>query len=580
MCGILSFVSRADAVRPVIDGLSLLEYRGYDSVGVAYIRKVLGGAGGADTILSQKSLDGAASLGEKLAENADENASNICVGHTRWATHGGVSLENAHPHFSASGKIALVHNGIIENYSALKSEFNFALKTSVDTEIIPNLIDEFGGGGLITATEKTMSVLRGSYAFTFICADEPEAIFCARNGEMPLFIGRAKNGAGHFISSDVLALYGRCDAFFNLPNGAHAKVSADEVSFFKEGARIKLKETALSREQEIISKGKFSTFMEKEIADISAVSKNIYNYYKKNPIAHLTELLRAAPFVHIVGCGTSLHAGEILAIELEKLKVRNKTYIASEVQNARPITEPHDVAIFISQSGETADTLAALKYFKARNVKTIAICNRETSSIARQCDFNLPLLAGAEIAVASTKAFIAQALVGLILAGQKTPKINPENGDIVKKLANKYLNKEKVFIIGKGADFVCAKEIALKIKEITYRHAEGYAAGELKHGTLSLVDDKTLVIALCSDRKNLAKTENAIAEVSARDASVIFVSPFETQIKIDDFVKLENKKTAFLSATVFGMQLALYRSLGFGLNPDRPRNLAKSITVQ
>ena len=555
MCGVIGFIKQG-ATSEVAEGLKDLEYRGYDSAGLSYIKE-----GQIETVRSVGVVD---RLIEKLTPDL---VSTIAIGHTRWATHGGVTEANAHPHVSNDGTVSVVHNGIIENYLEIIEFLKIKgvhMNSQTDTEVIPNLIALNYHGDLMRAVKTATSMLEGSYALAIISTHEPDTIIATKRGRQPLIVGRAKGFS--FVTSDMPATVSRADEYYVMEDDDLINVATAALPFVKNDKKGK----------EIVSRQNFTTFMEKEINEIPLVIERLQEEYKDRDIRAVVELLKYAGCVHISACGTAYHAGLIIGKFLEEVGVRSKVYIASEVRNSKPLLRGGDVAMVVSQSGETADTIDALLYFKEKGLKTIGICNIDGSTIARSVDYFLPTFAGFEIGVASTKAYVGQVLVGAWLSSQiNFPgslhyTTDMQKVDISRKLislsseikakAEQYKNIKRIFFLGKGYDYVTSLESALKVKEITYLHCEGFASGELKHGTLSLVDEETL----CIIYGDSPKIRNAMHEVSARGAKV-WMLPSEVSPAL----------------TIIPAQLfALYLSQEKGLDPDKPRNLAKSVTVE
>jgi len=564
MCGIIGWIGNGDAVSTVATGLKSLEYRGYDSAGLAFINN-----GRINTIKSVGQVD---MLIKKI--NAPKNME-MSIGHTRWATHGGVTEENCHPHLSNDGRVAVVHNGIISNYIELRKELEkqgVKFYSATDTEVIPNVIAKLMSQGqdLYTAVTNACKKLQGSYAFLAICLTETDTIVCAKHGRQPLAIGTEKEFV--YLSSDLPALSEKCKTLYALEENEYALIKGRAVKFFFNGEEIKKVPLVFRTAVEKPDKGKYSTFMEKEIFEIPSVIQKIANEYETIVASpqwkEMNKKIAHCGTIHIGACGTSYHAGLYIASQMEKqFRKRTKVHYASELIHNLPYIDANDIAIVISQSGETADTLSALLYFKSQNLYTIGICNVEGSSIARYVDMYLPTFAGREVAVASTKAYIAQILVGEVMCGRNFKLVLGEleavcnnilgQADEVRQKAQEYRDVKKMFILGKGAETVTALETALKIKEVTYKHCEGFPAGELKHGTLALVDDKTLTIGLGDN------VQNALAEVQARGSKVWHVS-----------------QTRGGMAVLYGQLFALYLAQSLNLDPDKPRNLAKSVTVE
>ncbi|MCL2587441.1 MAG: glutamine--fructose-6-phosphate transaminase (isomerizing) [Firmicutes bacterium] len=556
MCGIIGFLGLGGAVKEAIEGLEALEYRGYDSAGISFLKD-----GRVKTIKSVGNIS-------KLKEKVIIEDAHIAIGHTRWATHGGVTEANSHPHLSHDGRVIVVHNGIIENYKDL---IDFPRKSETDTEVIPNLISKYMDKGLLVAVKEASKHLRGSYAFLAMSPLEPNTLVATRFGRQPLVIGEGKDFI--YVSSDLPTARQKCHTIYVLEEGEFVSIADEKIDFGFEKEPLNLE-----IEIKPVTKEGYSTFMEKEIFEIPSVIekiiKNYENIIQGNEFKKLSRKIKNARTVHITACGTAYHSGLVLAQLLESHQgVRTKTYIASELPFADAFFEEGDLGVVISQSGETADTLSAMQIFKEHGLPVAALCNVEGSSIARYCDFLLPTLAGTEIAVASTKAFIAQTIVATIVARQGIPPkslISQAREVLIqaprmKELAKEYRDIRSIFFLGKGLDATLALESALKVKEITYKHCEGFPSGELKHGTLALVDDQTLTIMLCTsnDEKLRAKQENAKYEVKARGSHT-------EEFTADNF----------LVGAMHAQLFSLYLAQELGLNPDQPRNLAKSVTVE
>ena len=594
MCGIIGFMGKGDAgnfsaVDNVVAGLKALEYRGYDSAGVCWIDgsalKVVKAVGHVDMLANKVAGAGAGAT--------------IAIGHTRWATHGGVTESNCHPHLSSDGRVAVVHNGIISNFVELRNELKKGgakFSSDTDTEVIPNLIAKHlregtgekltgalsqGAHGSISAVSLFDAVkaackeLVGSYAFLAVRAGGDE-IVAAKHGRQPLAVGtgatRGENGGFVYLTSDLPTAADRCKTLYTIEENEFAVIRRGGVKFYfgdKEIDKVPLK---FRTKTEKVDKGAFSTYMEKEIFEIPSVIGRINTEYaetvKTDEWAEMNTKIKNAGTVHIAACGTSYHAGLRIAHEIERnLKKRTKIHYASELIHNLPYIDERDIAIVISQSGETADTLSALLYFKSQNLYTIGICNVEGSSIARYVDMYLPTHAGREVAVASTKAYIAQILVGMVIVSPSFDKLLGEMARVcqdildtapeIKEKAKQYANVKQMFILGKGVETVTALECALKIKEITYKHCEGFPAGELKHGTLALVDKDTLSIGIGDN------VQNALHEVEARGSAVWQVPAVKGGM-----------------AVLYGMLFALFLCQELKYDPDKPRNLAKSVTVE
>ena len=562
MCGIIGFLGLSGAVSETLEGLQALEYRGYDSAGLSYLQD-----GEIKTIKSVGNIS-------KLKQRVTLEDAHIAIGHTRWATHGGVTEANCHPHLSNCGRVSVVHNGIIENYKELikmLATHGITMKSETDTEVIPNLVSLYMDKGLLGAVREASKHLRGSYAFLAMSPLEPETLVATRKGRQPLIVGKGDGFV--YVSSDLPTARQKCGEIYILEQDEFCQIGKDSIDFGYEKEQLNL---LLNVEKPC--RGDFTTWMEKEIFEIPTVIERICGEYEKiirtQEFGKLQNKLNSAGTVHIAACGTAYHAGLVLGQLLESQRgIRTRVYIASELGVNGAFLNEGDLGVVVSQSGETADTLSALQLFKERDLPVLAICNVEGSSIARYSDFVLPTLAGTEIAVASTKAFIAQTLVSTIVANpgigfatlvDDAREILSRANDI-RQLASKYRDIRSIFFLGTGLGAILAQESALKVKEITYKHCEGFPSGELKHGTLALVDTETLSIIIntmtCS--KTATKLENARHEVAARGSHT------------EEFIS-----TSYVIGAIPAFLFSLYLSQELNLNPDQPRNLAKSVTVE
>lgn len=610
MCGIIGYTGTASAVPVLLNGLATLEYRGYDSAGVAVMKD------GLQTVKSQGRL---AVLAEKLAERVELNAATCGIGHTRWATHGAPSDRNSHPH--ATERLALVHNGIIENYAeigAFLAEKGYSFLSETDTETAAKLIDWFYGecNDPVEAIFNAISMLRGSYAFGVIFADHPEQIFAIRK-DSPLVV--AATDQGGLIASDVPAILAHTKQYYRLSEGVVAVLSDHNVAFFDAaGNAVSQKQEQVDWDVEAAQKGGYPHFMLKEIhEEPDALRKTISPRLVDGlPVFDVSQLdsdfLATFEGIHIVACGTAMHAGLVGKNMIERLaRVPVRVELASEFRYRDPILNKNDLVILLSQSGETADTLAALRHAKKKGVYTLAIVNVIGSSVAREADSVLYTWAGPEIAVASTKAYSVQCallyLLALRLALVKD-KIAPQTvreithkllvdvpdavsavigwKDQIAAVAEQLLHAEHMFYIGRGIDVDLCAEASLKLKEISYIHSEAYAAGELKHGTISLVVEGTPVVALTTVSSVCEKTISGIREVKSRGARVIQVCTkeiaerFETPAnEVIVLPEIDEMLAPFPAITVMQL-LAYYVSALKGLDVDKPRNLAKSVTVE
>ena len=594
----------------LLDGLATLEYRGYDSAGVAVMKD------GLKTVKSQGRLT---KLAEKLSLLSDLQDATCGIGHTRWATHGAPSDRNSHPH--STEHLALVHNGIIENYAEIAAflrEKGYSFVSETDTETAAKLIDWFyvEGGDPAKAIFSAVSMLRGSYAFGVIFADYPEKIFAIRK-DSPLVV--AATNEGGFIASDVPAILAHTKDYYRLAEGVLAVLSGKNVAFFDaEGNCAPQKEEHVDWNVEAAQKGGYPHFMLKEIHEEpdalrKTISPRLADGLPVFGIEQLdTDFLATFTGIHIVACGTAMHAGLIGKNIIERLaRVPVRVELASEFRYRDPILEKKDLVILLSQSGETADTLAALRHAKEKGVYTLAIVNVMGSSVAREADSVLYTWAGPEIAVASTKAYSVQCAVLYLLAlrlalvkgkitadavREITAKLLSDMPDAVSavidrkgqiaKVAEQLLSAEHMFYIGRGVDMDLCAEASLKLKEISYIHSEAYAAGELKHGTISLVVEGTPIVALTTVSAVCEKTISGIREVKSRGARVIQVCTKEIaerfETPADEVIvlpQIDELLAPFPAITVMQL-LAYYVSAGKGLDVDKPRNLAKSVTVE
>ncbi len=609
MCGIVGYVGSQLAVPVLLNGLKKQEYRGYDSAGVALLD--------ADGIEIRKSLGKIALLEEKLA--GYDGKAYAGIGHTRWATHGKPSERNSHPHADCSGRIAVVHNGIIENYIELREwleEEGHVFKSETDTEVLPHLIEQFYKGDFQQAVREALSRVRGSYAFIAICADEPDSMIAVRK-DNPLIIGV---GEGEYIlASDIPALLDYTRRIVVLMDGDMAVIKKGELHFYNNGLPIEKEITEINWDAEAAQKAGYPHYMLKEIWEqphalretmmgrISPVSTEV-----QFDSFHLTpEEAAGINRIFIVGCGTAYHAGIVGKYTMEKLlRIHVCVDIASEFRYRDPLVDEHTLLVIISQSGETADTLAAMREGKRKGARTVAITNVMSSTIAREADDVIYTYAGPEIAVASTKAYITQLAViymlTLYLAQQmkkmssreiranilhmlhlpeQVEEILTQSSGQMKEMAERIAKHESVFFVGRGMDFAVAQEGSLKLKEISYIHAESYAAGELKHGTLALIVDQMPVIALCTQSGLFGKMVSNIREIKARGAQVMGVA-FDGNsalAKVADTVLYLPATIDLLAPilTVVPLQLlSYYAAVLRGCDVDQPRNLAKSVTVE
>ena len=606
MCGIVGYVGKRNAQDVLLDGLEKLEYRGYDSAGVALALE-----GGIRVVKSKGRL---AELRKRLAVEALAR-SGCGIGHTRWATHGEPSDVNSHPH--STPRVSIVHNGIIENYGVLKERLmakGYTFESETDTEVLVKLIDSCYEGEPLKALRAALAMVRGSYALAVLFRDFPDTLFAVKR-ESPLIVGWGEEE--NFIASDIPALLKYTRRYSVLEEGDMAVVNADGIRFYNEFAEPVEREVLTANwDQEAAEKGGYPHFMLKEIneqpaAITATVSPRVENGLPDLRVPELTdERLRRIGTVHLVGCGTAMHAGMVGKAAIEALaRVPAQVEIASEFRYRNPILRPEDLVIIISQSGETSDTLAALKLAKSRGVPVLAIVNVVGSSIARAADYVMYTYAGPEIAVASTKAYRVQMCVLYLFAlrlayarGMQTDaeirRLTAEllrAGEVIKSrladceqikyLASRFVNTQSCFFIGRGFDYSLSLEGSLKLKEISYVHSDAYAAGELKHGTISLITDGVPVIALATQKQVYEKTISNAKETRSRGARVLLFTTkdavvpegvADAVIRLDEYEDILMPLQLIVPLQLFAYYMAVLR----GCDVDKPRNLAKSVTVE
>lgn len=607
MCGIIGYVGMEnEAVEVILDGLSKLEYRGYDSAGLALIED--------GKIFIEKKSGRLLNLKKALKGRVDKSC--IGIGHTRWATHGNPTDENSHPHFSQDRKVAVVHNGIIENYIDLRDELEkegVVFTSQTDSEVVAHLFSKYFDGDMISTLKKVKSIIRGSYALGIIEVDNPDKMVCARK-ESPLIIGLGKDK--NFIASDVPAILKYTRDVVFLDNDEMAIIEKNKVTVFDpQGQPIEKKVTKVEWDTEQANKKGYPHFMLKEIHEQpEVVNKGIARYMKDSQI-YFGEEFEKIDFskidnIVIVACGTAYHAGLQGAYFLKKLAgIKVDVEVASEFRYSDPFINEKTLAIFISQSGETLDTLMAMKLSKELGATTLAITNVLGSTISREADIVLYTMAGPEISVASTKAYTAQVVLMYMFAmymGIKNKKISIdeyneymrtiaefsdrieialENKGKIHELAKKIKDCRNGFYIGRGIDEKIAREGSLKMKEITYIHSEAIAAGELKHGTIALIEPGTLVVVVATQKDMIEKMVSNIKEIKARGGYVIAVTKenYSQVLEVADetiFIEDINDMLAPLLTVIPLQLLAYYTAVEKGLDVDKPRNLAKSVTVE
>ncbi len=608
MCGIVGYIGTKQAAPIILDGLSKLEYRGYDSAGMAIYD--------GQKINITKSV-GRLKVLENMTRGGETMPGTSGIGHTRWATHGVPSNVNAHPHFNKDETITVVHNGIIENYIQLRQKMiskGYKFVSETDTEVLAHLLDYYYKGNPLEAITKVLHRVEGSYALGIMFADCPDQIFAARK-DSPLIVGQSEEGC--FIASDVPAILKYTRKVYYVDNQEVVRLHADHMHFYTvDEEEITKEPVTIEWDANAAEKAGYEHFMLKEMYEQpKTVTDTLLPRIKGNDIV-IDELnmtddeLRAVKKIHIVACGSAYHAGVTGKYVIEGLaRVPVEVDLASEFRYRNPILEEGAMVVVISQSGETADTLAALRESKARGFKVLGIVNVVGSSIAREADNVLYTWAGPEIAVATTKAYSAQ-LIALYLLAMKLGRVKGKIADNefeamindlkclpdqielllnnklkIQKFANRYVGAKDVFFIGRGIDYAISLEGSLKLKEISYIHSEAYAAGELKHGTISLIEEGTLVAAVSTQPDLYAKTISNMVEVKARGAFVLAVTCEENKEieKAADYVIYIPETHPYFanSLAIIPLQLfGYYVSVGKGCDVDKPRNLAKSVTVE
>lgn len=588
MCGIVGFTGKKRAAPVLVAGLKRLEYRGYDSAGLAVLE------GGQFHTVKKKGR-------VKQLDDARAFAGNTGIGHTRWATHGAPSARNAHPH--VWGKFAVVHNGIVENYLALKQECldrgeTFASDT--DSEVIAHLVAACYAGNFLAAVRNACGKLEGSYAVAVLCTDYPDSIVCARKSS-PLVAGKGKDGL--YVASDIPAIAAEGTDVFVLGEGEYALLQGEDLVFYDGGLnRISKQKEEYDLSVDVPDKMGYRHYMRKEMSEIPEVLLQTKGVLEgKDAFSDLFKVLCHAEYIQIVACGTAYHSGLCAKYAIESLcRIPVEVYVASEYRYLDPIVKEGTAAIAVSQSGETADTLAAAELAKERGAYLVAVTNVPYSSLTRIADCVLPTCAGREIAVAATKSFNAQLalLYGLAarlakIKGKEVsfPDLSGAAGEAlahsedVRSWTPYFIGAKSVYFIGRGADRCAALEGSLKLKEISYLPGEGYAAGELKHGTLALIDAATPVVAVLTQRSLAEKTMNAVHEVYARGAKVFLITSIpeycaRKEVTASVLVPECREEFSPVLSVIPLQMLAYYTAIARGNDPDKPRNLAKSVTVE
>ncbi len=609
MCGIVGYIGREEAAPILLYGLSRLEYRGYDSAGIS--------------VYSDGRLNTVKAVGKlkNLIDVTDEGKlvrGTVGIGHTRWATHGQPSDVNSHPHVSSSGKISVVHNGIIENYLELKEMLiseGVTFMSETDTEVVSQLIEYYYKGDIYAAVSEALEKLEGSYALGIISSEHPDMLIACRK-DAPLIVAYSENC--NYIASDVTAVLKYTRNVSYLEDGEIAVVTADGVTVYNEYDKpVEKTVTAIEWDVEDAQKGGYQHFMIKEIHEQPRVIKNTVSAHIKDGRVDLSDTMLTEEFckdigkICILGCGSANHVGVVGRYLLEKYaRIPTEAVLASEFRYSQPIVDEHTLVIVISQSGETADTIAAMREAKRLGAKTLAIVNVVGSTIAKEADCVLYTLAGPEIAVATTKAYSAQLailyLVTVTIADKVGKLSAEEHEDIVRELcllpekieeileekeklqqySSMYFNNESIFFIGRNLDYAISLEGSLKLKEISYIHSEAYAGGELKHGTISLIEPKTLVVAVATYEKLFDKLMSNVKEVTARGANVLCIAQQHNSGSATDavdnaFFVPDTHEMLTPSLAAIPLQLfAYYVALQRGCDIDKPRNLAKSVTVE
>ena len=614
MCGIVGYIGCKNASQILINALKKLEYRGYDSAGIAIIED--------DDIIVRKCKGALKYLEEKIADEVIKGT--VGIGHTRWATHGEPSDTNSHPHTSMDGSISIVHNGIIENYAELKAKLQaqgVVFKSQTDTEVVVHLIDKAYKQykDIFKAVLEVLHVVEGSYALGVVCKDFPDRVICCRK-ESPLVIGLGKGE--NFVASDVPALLEHTRDVYYLGEKELAVLYTDHVDLFNfEGEKIIKEPSHVEWDMDAAEKGGYEHFMIKEIHEqpkglTDTMRPRIIKDGNGNPTDvyfeenKMDDAWKKASRVVITACGTAYHAGVVAKYAFEKIaRMKVDVDVASEFRYRNPILDKDDIFIVVSQSGETADTLSALRLAKQNGLKVVAITNCVGSTVSREADDVIYTLAGPEIAVASTKAYTTQVLCMFLLAikaGKLRGTLSEEESvklltelesipekiqkildgkETIQKFASQQFNKDKIFYIGRQFDSATSLESALKLKEVSYMHSEAFAAGELKHGPIALIDEKTLVVAIASEPELYDKIGSNMVEVKSRGATVLVITQDKTGAftgKADEVFQIPDCSSTLASLlTVIPTQLfAYYCAIQRGYDPDKPRNLAKSVTVE
>ncbi len=608
MCGIVGYIGEDQAAPILLDGLEKLEYRGYDSAGIA----VFDGKE-----IEIKKAKGRLKVLEELTHDGANMPGSVGIGHTRWATHGEPSDINAHPQYNKDKTIAVVHNGIIENYQKIKDKLTakgYSFISETDTESVAQLLDYYYQGNPLEAIIKVMLRIEGSYSLGILFADHPDRVYAARK-DSPLIAGIASDGS--YIASDVTAILKHTRDVYYIDNQEIACLSKDSISFFNiDGEPVEKESKHIDWDANAAEKGGYEHFMLKEMYEQPKTVRDTLSPRIRKDHVVIDDLgmsdedIRNIRRLHIVACGSAYHTGVTARYVYEGMaRIPVDVDVASEFRYRDPILDSRDLVIIISQSGETADTLAALRLAKKKGIPTLAIVNVVGSSIAREADSVMYTWAGPEIAVATTKAYSAQLICHYLLAirfAKARGEINDDqekayiadleklpdqiemllnNKNRIQKFANRYVGAKDIFFIGRGIDYAISLEGSLKLKEISYIHSEAYPAGELKHGTISLIEDQTLVTAIATQKDLYPKTVSNIVEVRTRGAFVLAVTnegDTDMEENADYVIYIPQTNRYFTnSLAIIPLQLfAYYVAVGKGCDVDKPRNLAKSVTVE
>lgn len=604
MCGIVGFVGQNEATPFLLDGLQKLEYRGYDSAGIAVLNR---------SIRVRKTQGRLADLRAKVEK--EPVSGSIGIGHTRWATHGAPSDQNSHPHLSQNGRFAVVHNGIIENYLELKERLinaGFVFRSETDTEVVAHLFEKLYNGDPVATLRTVIGYLRGSYALAILCVDHPDTLVAVRK-DSPLLLGLGEGE--QYVASDIPAFLDRTRKCKLLNDGEIVKLTRDEAIIYgRDGQPVEREIYEVNWNVEAAEKQGYETFMRKEIDEQPRALRDCLRFHTADGLLSTLKMkdseIQSLNRIHIVACGSAYHAGIVGKYVIEELsRIPVEVDLASEFRYRRPIFRPNDLCVMISQSGETADTIAAIREAHANGIPVLSIVNVVGSSIARESEYVLYTNAGPEIAVATTKGYSTQCLMLYLMAlkfamvrGTLTPArrsaltncLNqlPEQieelvklEDMYKEYAAKFAPHEHLFVLGRGIDYGASMEGSLKMKEISYIHSEAYAAGELKHGTISLIEEGSPVVAIATQDALAEKLLSNVREVIARGAQVVLIvnagDPLFTNINCD-VIELPVTDNCFTSSlSVIPMQLIAYHIAKIrGCDIDKPRNLAKSVTVE